>query len=334
MRTLKLTCLLLLIVYVAGAAGQANLGRRRAVTAPPPPPPAPVANADSYSVDRGKTLTVTAANGVLVNDTDPQSKPLTATLVTSTAHGTLTLNADGGFSYANDSSAATSDSFTYRASNGSSSSSIAPVTIVITAEVPPVASDDAFTLTSATATTFPAPGVLANDTLNNAAIISYGPSTGSESPITSGGTSTAQGGTVQLNADGSFGYTPRSNFSGNDTFKYVIRNSGGSSTGTVTLTVPGSTAPDFSVTSPGFFYAFAGISGNNPQITLTRGRTYRFEIDADDIHPFEIIGAPAGSVDNNNTSAGTITFRVPSTATNYSYRCSIHNFGNTIKTVP
>ena len=336
MRTLTKSCLLiLLVVFAAVISGQSNPARRRAVQPSAPPAPAPTANADAYTVNRGTTLTVTAANGVLANDSDPQSKPLTATLVSTTTHGTLTLNADGGFSYANDSSVAATDAFTYRASNGTSLSAIATVTIVITADTPPIAVADTFNLTSATATALiTAPGVLGNDTRNNANIVSYGASTGNEQTTVGAGTATVRGGTITLNADGGFAYGPPSNFTGSDTFKYVIRNSGGSSTATVTLNAPAPSAPDFVVTSPGFFYAFSGVSGQNPVITLTRGRTYRFSVDADDIHPFEITGAPAGSVTNNNISFGIVTFAVPNTAQNYQYRCSLHNFGNTITTVP
>ena len=55
---------------------------------------APVANPDVYGTDEDTTLTVEGP-GVLGNDTDVDNATLTATLVSSTAHGTLTLNADG-----------------------------------------------------------------------------------------------------------------------------------------------------------------------------------------------------------------------------------------------
>ena len=59
---------------------------------------APVAVADTYSTPLNTALTV-AAPGVLVNDTDAESNPLTAVLNTTVGHGTLTLNANGSFSY-------------------------------------------------------------------------------------------------------------------------------------------------------------------------------------------------------------------------------------------
>ena len=88
-------------------------------------------------------------------------------------------------------------------------------------------------------------------------------------------------------------------------------------------------AADFSVTSPGFFYA---INGNqpNPTITLVRGQTYTFAINTDSSHPFEILSP---GVLNNNISKGVITYTVPSVASNYNYICSIHFFGAQIITV-
>jgi hypothetical protein len=89
-------------------------------------------------------------------------------------------------------------------------------------------------------------------------------------------------------------------------------------------------AADFSVTSPGFFYA---INSNqpNPTLTLVRGRTYTFAVNSSSVHPFEILSQ---GVVNNNISQGTITYTVPNVASNYSYICSIHFFGAQIITVP
>jgi hypothetical protein len=88
-------------------------------------------------------------------------------------------------------------------------------------------------------------------------------------------------------------------------------------------------AADFSVTSPGFFYA---INGNqpNPNITLVRGQTYTFAVNADGSHPFFI---RSQGVQNNNISQGTITYTVPNVVSNYHYICSIHGFGAQIFTV-
>jgi hypothetical protein len=86
---------------------------------------------------------------------------------------------------------------------------------------------------------------------------------------------------------------------------------------------------DFSVTSPGFFYSINGASPN-PVLTVERGKTYAFSINTSSVHPFEILST---GVINNNISSGTIAWTVPMAASNYTYICSIHGFGNQITTV-
>jgi hypothetical protein len=89
-------------------------------------------------------------------------------------------------------------------------------------------------------------------------------------------------------------------------------------------------AADFTVTSPGFFYSFNGGSTANPTITLQRGKTYTFAVNADSFHPLFI---ESTGVQNNNASQGTITWKVPNVVSNYAYICSVHHFGGTILTV-
>ncbi len=93
----------------------------------------PCAADDAYTVHREDTLFV-PADGVLDNDSDPGSDPITVAgpaPVTPPAHGALTLNADGSFMYVHDGSAASADSFTYRATDGSGNSNLATVTLTI-----------------------------------------------------------------------------------------------------------------------------------------------------------------------------------------------------------
>lgn len=96
-------------------------------------------------------------------------------------------------------------------------------------------------------------------------------------------------------------------------------------------------AADFNVTSPSFSFTINGMSFN-PVLTLVRGETYTFAVNTTPGpfgHPFRITNAPAGSVTGNNTTSGTITFRVPTNeAINVGYDCSIHRFGARILTVP
>jgi hypothetical protein len=91
-------------------------------------------------------------------------------------------------------------------------------------------------------------------------------------------------------------------------------------------------AADFSVTSPGSFYAINGAQPN-PILTVVRGETYTFAVNAGPTHPFRIIN-PGLRITNNNISQGTISWTVPTNVANYTYVCSIHGFGGAINTVP
>src|SRR5262245_23688227 len=88
-------------------------------------------------------------------------------------------------------------------------------------------------------------------------------------------------------------------------------------------------AADFTVTSPGSFYAI-NQEQPNPTITLVRGQTYTFAVNASSSHPFRILSA---GVLNNNANQGTITYPFPTLASNYTYICSLHGFGGRIITV-
>jgi VCBS repeat-containing protein len=78
----------------------------------------PVANPDSYTVNENTALSVSTATGILANDNDPDGDILTASLVTDTSHGTMTLNPDGSFTYTPNSDFAGSDSFVYQTDDG------------------------------------------------------------------------------------------------------------------------------------------------------------------------------------------------------------------------
>lgn len=86
---------------------------------------------DSYQSPEDTSLSV-AAPGVLSNDSDPEKDPLTASLITSTTNGSLILNSDGSFTYTPNSNFAGTDSFTYKASDGTSASAETTATITVT----------------------------------------------------------------------------------------------------------------------------------------------------------------------------------------------------------
>ena len=95
----------------------------------------------------------------------------------------------------------------------------------------PVAANDSFpSLGNATLNQSAANGVLANDASNGASISAFD-------------TTGSQGGTLTLNPDGSFVYTPALNFVGTETFNYTLSNILGDSTATLTLTSTGPGRP-------------------------------------------------------------------------------------------
>ena len=94
---------------------------------------APVAIADAYSMSRDNTLTVVAP-GVLANDTDLEGQALTVTAPRpqgGPSHGSLTLNADGSFSYTPVAGYTGSDTFTYTVGDGLLTSAAGTVTISV-----------------------------------------------------------------------------------------------------------------------------------------------------------------------------------------------------------
>lgn len=191
-------------------ATSSNTATRSITIAAAPPPSAPVATADSHSVQTGTTLTV-AAPGVLSNDTG--TAPLTAALNSNVAHGTLSLSANGGFTYTPATGYTGTDSFTYKASNSAGSSVATTVTITVNAAPPagnPVANADSYSVQTGKALTVATPGVLSNDT-------------GTGTLTAQIATSPANAKVFSLKTDGGFSYTPKTGFTGTDSFTYKAK---------------------------------------------------------------------------------------------------------------
>lgn len=92
---------------------------------------APNGNADAYGVTEDVALEVDASAGVLTNDSDPDTDPLAAVLTTGPGHGSLTLNADGSFTYTPNADYHGPDAFTYVASDGDLQSDEITVSITV-----------------------------------------------------------------------------------------------------------------------------------------------------------------------------------------------------------
>jgi VCBS repeat-containing protein len=94
----------------------------------------PSANNDSYSTTQENLLTVSAP-GVLGNDSDADSPVITAVLDVAPANGTVSLNADGSFTYQPNPGYTGPDSFTYHATDGIAISNIVTVSITVNGAV-------------------------------------------------------------------------------------------------------------------------------------------------------------------------------------------------------
>jgi VCBS repeat-containing protein len=195
----------------------------------------PAAVDDDYSVNEDGTLQVTAP-GVLGNDFDADGDPLTAVLEKGVSSGILTLNADGSFIYEPYQDFNGTDSFTYKANDGSSDSNVATVTITVNSiDDEPIAVDDSVTTDEDVPVDI---DVLGNDKgLTDTPIglaVEIPPQHGTaeviEGPIPSNITDMVSGAYVR--------YTPAANFNGQDSFSYTVTDvDGDSSTATVWVTV-------------------------------------------------------------------------------------------------
>ncbi|MFJ6171536.1 Ig-like domain-containing protein [Curtobacterium sp. NPDC092190] len=157
-----------------------------------------VATADHGTTTTNGTLRVSAASGVL---TDDSGAGLWAKIDRQPEHGTVELRKDGSYVYTPAAGFSGTDTFTYTAVDAEGSTSTGLVTITVT----PVATDDRTSTAAGTPVTAVDPGVLGNDHGSALRVVSAG---------------TARHGTVRIAGAGTFVYTPDQGFSGVDSVTY------------------------------------------------------------------------------------------------------------------
>lgn len=186
----------------------------------------PVAADDAASTSEDTPTTVP----VLANDTDPDGDALSVSSVTQPAHGSAVV-VPGGVKYTPAADYSGPDSFTYSASDGNGGSASATVSLTVSpAGDSPVATDDAASTKQNLVVTVP---VLANDTDPDGDVLSI-------SSVTQ-----PQHGSTVVVGDG-VEYTPAADYSGPDSFTYVVGDgNGGSDSATVSLTVAPGNYPPF-----------------------------------------------------------------------------------------
>ncbi len=179
----------------------------------------PSAMDDAYTIEENKELLVAVSSGVLANDTDPDDDTLTAILINQAANGSVTLSSDGSFTYTPNAGYEGADSFTYRITDGVADST-ATATIIVSDSITTVttAGDEYFIREDFVLSEDAEDGVLSNDMVSNGAT------------LTATVVTEPANGTLVLNADGSFSYTPDPDFNGEDSFGYVASAGTASST--------------------------------------------------------------------------------------------------------
>ncbi|WP_435237354.1 Ig-like domain-containing protein [Psychromonas sp. PT13] len=198
---------------------------------------------------------------VLGNDTLTDDATLTGFDSTSANGGTVTENPDGTLNYTPAANFEGTDTFDYIITDEDGSTSTATVTITVNDEGVPTAVADTATTTEEVGVDI---DVLGNDTLTD------------DATLTDFDSTSANGGTVTENPDGTLNYTPAANFEGTDTFDYIITDEDGS-TSTATVTVTVDAVDDVSVVKQDF-----GYTNEDPDTALI-GNVLTNDSDEDDI---------------------------------------------------
>ncbi|MEJ1938677.1 cadherin-like domain-containing protein, partial [Nostoc sp. NIES-2111] len=192
------------------------------------------------------------------------------------ANGTVTMNPDGSFSYTPAPNFNGTDSFTYTVSDGNGGTTTGTVSVNVAAV------NDAPTTSGGTANgnedTVVTGQLAATDVDGDALSFGLAPN------------GAPANGTVTVNPDGSYIYTPAANFNGTDSFTYTVSDGqGGTTTGSISITVdPANDAPTTS-----------GATLAGQEDGSIAGQVTGLDIDGDALS-FAVDGAPAnGTVTMN-----------------------------------
>ncbi|MFQ5399232.1 MAG: tandem-95 repeat protein [Anaerolineae bacterium] len=201
----------------------------------------PVATADGVATNQNTAVVIPAAT-LLANDTDVDGDTLTVTAVDTYSAQALEAiaegknpppiidNGDGTYTYTPiDAIYVGPDTFSYQISDGNGGTASAIVNIsVVDVNDPPVAVADAVATNEDTPLIIAGIDLVQNDTDLD----------GNTLTVSAVSPTSANGGTIVDNLDGTYTYSPAANYNGSDTFTYtVVDGQGGSDVGTVTAVV-------------------------------------------------------------------------------------------------
>ncbi len=181
---------------------------------------APIAANDAFAAPHGNPI----SGNVTANDSDPEGDALlvVAASIATAGGGVVTLLSDGNFTYSPAAKFAGTDSFDYTLLDSAGASAVGTVTLSVTNRAPSAITDFVTGVFGS-----PVSGnVLSNDSDPDGDALS----------VTAAVATTANGGTFNLAADGSFTYTPLPSFVGSDFFTYTLNDDfGGRSTSTIVV---------------------------------------------------------------------------------------------------
>ena len=193
----------------------------------------PVAVDDNYFVWIGETFV--QGTSIFENDSDDFDLFTLETPNVTTVQGVaVAIDEDGFFAYVPPSGFEGNDTFVYSIKDDLNNVSSATVTLKVAYKNKPVAVDDNYQVSKDNVLTADGSGsgkqkLTAND---------YTPDGGSYTYTTNAETkATTAGGSVVINTDGTFIFTPLTGFVGNDSFDYTVNNSNGSDVGTAKIAV-------------------------------------------------------------------------------------------------
>ena len=202
------------------------------------------------SVDPVTAEDTPVSSGILMSDVDLPGGPdvLTASLDpapgSSPSNGSVVVNGDGSYTYTPDANFNGTDSFVVLVEDGQGGSTTTTVTVTVTPanDAPTASSVDPVTAEDTPVSS----GILMSDV-----DLPGGPDVLTASLDPAPGSSPSNG-SVVVNGDGSYTYTPDANFNGTDSFVVLVEDGqGGSTTTTVTVTVtPANDAPTASSVDP------------------------------------------------------------------------------------
>ena len=214
----------------------------------------PLVGRDYYDATKDSPLVVSPQWGVLSNDFDRDGDSMTAAVTQQPAHGSVVMASDGSFVYTPAAGFLGQDVFSYTATDSTTAASTTTVTITVKVapNLPPQANFDGYQTYVGVPVTL---DLLANDSDPEGA------------PLTARIVTEPTSGTVTTNSDGTFTYTPATDFVGTIEFRYAVSDGVTEAEANVMVTVVeenrAPTANDDAVTFPNGIQVIVDVLAND-----------------------------------------------------------------------